>query len=49
MYPDGEELNTRSLCPDNEGMGCDTDTDCTKQISDGKLNGNNWHNVIENA
>ena len=37
MYPDGNELNIRSTCPDKEGMGCETDSDCTKQISGGKL------------
>ena len=37
MYPDGNELNIRSSCPDKEGMGCETDSDCTKQISGGKL------------
>jgi len=37
MYPDGNELHTRSSCPDNEGMGCETDSDCMKQISGGEL------------
>ena len=37
MYPDGNELNIRSPCPDKEGMGCESDSDCTKEISAGKL------------
>ena len=38
VYPDGDELQIRSVCPKNEGMGCENDEDCTTKISDGKLN-----------
>ena len=38
VYPDSNELQSRSVCPKNEGMGCEKDEDCTTKISNGKLN-----------
>ena len=38
VYLDGDELQSRSVCPKNEGMGCEKDEDCTTKISNGELN-----------
>jgi len=37
MGPDSNVFHTRSSCPDNDGMRCETDSDCTKKIYGGKI------------